>query len=198
MFNTEQKLRKVWFLGMDRRQKKTRECIFKAFTNLLSKKSFDKITVGEIIEIADIGRATFYAHFPTKDFLLKDLCEELFLHLFDTEVKPCNDKKGVFYCDDYGSVFLHLFKHIKHNDNNLLKLLSGENNELFFRYFKDGVKMLVEKHILDFRDKKPSILPNDFWINHITSTFIETLKWWIDKGLTESPEVINEYFFSAV
>ena len=183
---------------MDRRQKKTRECIFKAFTNLLSKKSFDKITVGEIIEIADIGRATFYAHFPTKDFLLKDLCEELFLHLFDTEVKPCNDKKGVFYCDDYGSVFLHLIKHIKHNDNNLLKLLSGENNELFFRYFKDGVKMLVEKHILDFRDKKPSILPNDFWINHITSTFIETLKWWIDKGLTESPEVINEYFFSAV
>ena len=33
---------------MDRRQRKTRESIFSAFTELLSKKDFDKITVGEM------------------------------------------------------------------------------------------------------------------------------------------------------
>ena len=38
---------------MDRRQRKTREAIFTAFTELLSKKDFNKITVGEIIERAD-------------------------------------------------------------------------------------------------------------------------------------------------
>ena len=69
--------------GMDRRQRKTREAIFKAFIALLSKKHFNQITVGEVIERADIGRATFYAHFETKDFLLKALCEELFCHIFD-------------------------------------------------------------------------------------------------------------------
>jgi len=40
---------------MDRRQRKTREAIFNAFTELLSKKDFNQITVGEIIEHADIG-----------------------------------------------------------------------------------------------------------------------------------------------
>ena len=35
---------------MDRRQRKTREAIFNAFTELLSKKDFNQITVGEIIE----------------------------------------------------------------------------------------------------------------------------------------------------
>ncbi len=55
---------------MDRRQRKSRERIFHAFIELLAKKHFNQITVGEIIERADVGRATFYAHFETKDFSL--------------------------------------------------------------------------------------------------------------------------------
>ena len=51
---------------MDRRQRKTREAIFAAFIALLSKKDFSQITVGEIIDKADVGRATFYSHFETK------------------------------------------------------------------------------------------------------------------------------------
>ena len=62
---------------MDRRQRKTREAIFAAFSALLARKDFTHITVGEILELADVGRATFYAHFETKDFLLKAFCDEL-------------------------------------------------------------------------------------------------------------------------
>lgn len=183
---------------MDRRQRKTREAIFNAFILLLSKKNYNNITVGEIIEIADVGRATFYSHFETKDYLLKDLCEELFEHIFYAENNTENNKRNIFDCEIHGSIFLHLFEHVKKNDNNICKLLSSKNNDLFLDYFKRGVKELVVKHIADFEHRKPKIIPKDFWINHITSTFIETLKWWIENKMQQSSEVITEYFLLSV
>ena len=39
---------------MDRRQRKTREAVFTAFSSLLSQKRFSKITVEEIIELAKV------------------------------------------------------------------------------------------------------------------------------------------------
>ena len=182
---------------MDRRQRKTREAIFHAFTDLLSQKDFTQITVGEIISKADIGRATFYSHFKTKDFLLKELCEELFCHLFDA-VNERTDHKHIFDCNAPDSVFLHLFQHLQKNDNNILELLSSKNNELFLRYFKNNLLKLVKSQLHLFKNVKSDNLPVDYWTNHITATFVETVRWWINNGKKESPEVITEYFFAVV
>lgn len=183
---------------MDRRQKKTRNSIFDAFIKLLSQKNYNDITVGEIIEGADIGRATFYAHFETKDFLLKALCQELFDHIFEADAGDDNAHAHIFDCDAPDSVFLHLFMHLKKNDNNILGLLSCRNNELFLHYFKDNLASLIKDQMYLFKDRKAEILPEDFWIDHISATFTETVRWWIKNKMKESPEIITKYFLLAV
>ena len=183
---------------MDRRQRKTRAAIYSAFIDLLSTKDFSQVTVQEIIDAADVGRATFYAHFETKDFLLKELCEELFDHIFEASVGDEDAHRHIFDCDANDSVFIHLLKHLQKNDNNILDLLSCQNNELFLRYFKDELVKLIRSQRELFEEGRANELPEDFWINHIATTLVETIRWWINNGIVESAEKVAQYFFLAV
>ena len=197
-FITEQIKEIVWRDSMDRRQKKTRAAIFNAFCSLLAKKHYNHITVGEIIELADVGRATFYAHFETKDFLLKELCSELFCHIFDATNADSAPHEHIFKCDAPSSVLLHLFQHLQRNDKNILELLSCQNNELFLRYFKEGLKELIARQPDDFSSGKPQELPESFWIDHVAATLVEAIRWWIENGMKESPEVLARYCMLAL
>jgi AcrR family transcriptional regulator len=183
---------------MDRRQKKTREAIFHAFTELLAKKHYHQITVGEIIERADVGRATFYAHFETKDFLLRALCEELFCHVFDATAAGGEKHRHIFECDAPSSVILHLLQHLQRNDHHILQLLSCENNDLFLRYFKEELKELIQKQPQLFGQKKSNALPDDYWVNHVSAGFVETVKWWLEHGMREDPETLADYFMAVI
>ena len=98
---------------MDRRQQKTRAAIFSAFGKLLSKRNYNKITVQELIDEANIGRSTFYAHFETKDDLLKALCEELFGHIIDSAL-DCTHTHGLYSnASAPESIFCHLLQHLQ-------------------------------------------------------------------------------------
>ena len=175
---------------MDRRQRKTREAIFNAFIDLLSCKKFNNITVAEIIEKADVGRATFYAHFETKEYLLRDLCAELFGHIMDTTM-------GQASCDCSSpddTAFLHLVRHLAQNDRGVLDLLSSENDGLFLDYFRGEVCRLVEAV---YGHRLTADLPRDYLIQHVAATFVQTVRWWLGQECTRSPEEIAACFLAV-
>ena len=182
---------------MDRRQKKTREAIFKAFTELLAKKNYNQIAVQDIIDSANVGRTTFYAHFETKDYLLKDLCEELFGHIIDTAMGLPHGHYHYSCGSSTDSVFLHLLRHLQENDRNILELLTSQNNEIFLRYFKSNLKKLIVTQYADKGLPDNSTLPRDYLISHISSSFVDTVDWWLSHNMKESPEEITGYFLAV-
>jgi AcrR family transcriptional regulator len=63
----------------DRRVQRTRKILQDALVELILEKGFDKVTVQDVIERANIGRSTFYSHF-------KDT-EDLFLICFSADLR---------------------------------------------------------------------------------------------------------------
>lgn len=170
---------------MDRRQQKTRKAIFRAFRTLLEKKRFDHITVQEIIDEADVGRSTFYAHFETKDLLLNAMCSEIFYHIFEND--PC---PWVGRDNDLKAKLSHTLWHIRDEKNDLTGILLSDSGELFMTYFKEHVRTMFEMHIDDFNID----VPKDFLLNHLTGSFAETVRWWMKEGMKTSPENTADYF----
>jgi AcrR family transcriptional regulator len=56
--------------GEDRRVARTRNRLQDALTALIVEKGYDPITVQDILDRADVGRSTFYAHYKDKQDLL--------------------------------------------------------------------------------------------------------------------------------
>ena len=183
---------------MDRRQKKTRAAIFEAFSTLLAQKSYSKITVQEIIDTANVGRTTFYAHFEAKDDLLKALCEELFGHIIQS-AQDCTHTHGL-YSDGSApkSMFCHLLHHLQEDEHHILALLSGESSEWFLSCFKDSLCELIQTQLVNQHRTNNLDIPQDFLVNHISGTFVEMVLWWIRGKRRQTPEQLDRYFRAVI
>ena len=143
---------------MDRRQQKTRAAIFAAFSELLAEKSYSKITVQEIIDAANVGRTTFYAHFETQGRSAQGPVRGAFrTHHQPAQRTAPTPMVWTAQGDAPESVFCHLLQHLQENDRNILGLLSCESSEIFLRYFKDSLSEPGTLAVLAQRCKRPDL-----------------------------------------
>ena len=180
----------IWRTRMDRRQKKTREAIFRAFSILLARKHYSRITVQDIIDEADIGRTTFYAHFQTKEELLDQMCEEIFRHVF-------SDVREREATHDFSSQpatltneLTHLLYHLKEKRNDIANLFAGESGDIFLKYFKDQLANAFE----GMKELFPPSVPKEYAETFYVTSFAEIVSVWVKKGFLETPETIIHYY----
>ena len=179
---------------MDRRQKKTRDAIFRAFGSLLEKKRFENITVQEIIDEANIGRSTFYAHFETKDELLRSMCTDIFHHVFTEELPQEHDHDYSAGSKSLELKLGHVLYHLRENRLNLKGLLASESGELFLSFLKDYLRELFVRYLDEFHMD----VPEDYLLHHLTGSFAETVKWWVAKDMVPTPESVAGYYIAVI
>ena len=182
----EQFVQIVHMPDQDRRITKTRKAIYSAFLQLLNQKGYETITVQEIIDLADVGRSTFYSHYESKELLLDELCQKLFHHLFERaqHLSP----------QDY---LTHIFQHFKKNQDHVTSLLLSKN-DYFIRQLRkelehDVYPMVAEQLIQSY----PNI-PHSYLKHLVVSHFIETLSWWLKKGKSYSEQEVVQFYLEIL
>ena len=173
---------------MDRRQQKTRKIILTAFRNLLDKKNFCDLTVQEIIDEANVGRSTFYSHFETKDFLLKEMCLDIFNHVFE------KDNKKEFSNDfSIRDELIHILYNLKEHSSNLKGLFYCKCGNIFMKYFKNYLLDMFSPFIKKMNHKAP----DDYVSNFFVCAFADTVKWWIIRHKEYTPEEVADFFMES-
>ncbi|MCR5263168.1 MAG: TetR/AcrR family transcriptional regulator [Clostridiales bacterium] len=177
---------------MDQRQKKTRKAIFIAFTRLLENKTYSSLTVQDIIDEADIGRSTFYAHFETKDDLLREMCTDIFNHVFSEEIMS-EAHHDFSDRNSFRDHITHILYHLKEEQQSIRGIFSGECGDIFLRFFREYLY-----HVFDSRLTDTGNVPREYLLNHAVSSFAETVRWWLNDHSGYSPEDISRFYFESV
>lgn len=179
---------------MDRRQQKTRQAILTAFSTLLRQKPFTHITVKEIIDLANVGRSTFYAHFETKDALLEALCEDIFTHVFSPALTRESDHDFSDAPADLRDQLTHMLYHLRDSADELRGLLTGESGHLFFGFLKEALLPVFD----EAAHTQYAGVPADYARDLLVTAFSETLSWWLSEHeAAYTPEQIADFYLAA-
>lgn len=179
---------------MDRRQQKTRKAVFRAFEELISKKKYEDITVQDIIDLADIGRTTFYAHFETKDSVLDALCADLFSHIFEEDLSEESTHDFSKSEHSQNNRLTHILYHLKDDKTRYRRLFTSQSADIFWNRFKLRFRQELNRQIHEGNWNFSGTLPEDLYLDLYISSFVEIVKWWFQNSCGETPEQVEQYF----
>lgn len=171
----------------DRRSQRTRQLLSEALVQLIQEKDYSTITVSDIIERANVGRSTFYAHYQDKDDLLLDQMDRVIESLSQNS----SDLQEFPYFPSLG-----FLQHVGGNHYELYKaLVWGPGMDLITKHLQKSLSQRVEQGLQNSgRDFE---VPLPILASFITGSFLNLLKWWLENKRIHSPEQMNEFFMQV-
>lgn len=76
----------------DRRVRRSRQAVLNAFADMVLDRRYEDIRIGDILERANIGRTTFYAHFSGKEDVLVQCMDWVLDTLANAVTEPDRDR----------------------------------------------------------------------------------------------------------
>lgn len=151
--------------------------------DFMEKKTFDKITVKDILIDCDISRPTFYYHFEDMYDLMKWMFETEAIELLKASEK----------CVDWDDGLLLVLQYVHKNRKVCLCAYHSVGRDLLRRMLYDSASGIMQKFIanlsLDIPAQKEHI---DFICSFYTQAFTSSLVTWMLDGEPYTPEKMIE------
>jgi AcrR family transcriptional regulator len=154
---------------VDRRIQRTQQLLRTALMSLIQEKGFESLSVQDIIDRANVGRATFYAHFDSKEDLLASGIDGLRASLRERQHRALSATNG----DDRLFAFSHeLFAHANEH-RAVFRAMTGKRSGAV-------IQQLLHKMLVDLvRDEVKLMFPS----SAVRETPLEAISQFIGGGL---------------
>ena len=172
----------------DRRSERTRRALGDALVSLMLERRYADLTVQDILDRANIGRSTFYAHFWDKD----DLLASSIAHMIETLSRQVDQSAG-----DAAALLpsLGLFRHVAEQYDLLYKaFMPWEGVEIFARHLRAHLGNLVEQRLRAMQTAPIPDLTVTVAAQAVVGTFLALLQWWLEQEMPLPPEQMDAYF----
>jgi AcrR family transcriptional regulator len=200
----------------DRRVQKTRKLLQEALIELVAEKGYESVSIREILDKANVGRSTFYAHFEDKDQLLHSILDHLD-ELFEQHKKQISEaaknvEKGATTDLALGtSPTLSLFLFVQQNNRFFKAMLGNQGYGIFakpvydyvfahvYGLFTNPVQADVLAHLHEpFKklnlDQKYGSLESEIAAHYFVSALMGVLVWWVERDMPCTAEEIDVLF----
>ena len=176
----------------DRRVQRTRKMLREALMALILEEGYDEISIQDITEKANLGRATFYLHFRDKDELLLEVMDQLVVIFFEQVPQGI---AAQWHLEDTKSIVKLFDFAAEHHD--LYRILTiGRGGITAARQLHSSIAENIKVYLQSEQDQKgtePEV-PIDFIANHLSGALLATIYWWLESDLPYSSEEMAAMF----
>lgn len=140
----------------------TEEAIQTAFNNLLLKKDIDRISIKDVTELAQVNRATFYAHFQDKYALFDRMIEDSIDGLFSNHAPGSDQLDSDSLSAYFEAIYDYLLKIEDHCPYSYQKLLPK---------VRQAIVKILSNRLNTFNNGHPATNQNAF-ARHMAASII--------------------------
>ena len=155
----------------DRRVRRTRRSLQRALVALITERGYEKVTVQDVLDRADVGRSTFYAHYRDKDALFASCFDDLRADL-ERELAAMGHDAPTDPTSPMGLLFGH-----------------AHRNQIVYRAVGVAhLRPLIYESLRDHLAENGVGLPVEIVAEYHASAIIGVLGWWVRAGFPHGPD----------
>ena len=163
----------------DRRVRRTRRILREALVALVIERGYERITVQDVLDRADVGRSTFYAHFRDKDALFLSCFDDLrddLRHELDV-LEPGQPPR------DPARPVAVLFDHAYRNRDIYRAVCGRAHGNVVTRHLLRLIAEVLTEHLSAVGTR----LPVEIVAEYFAGALFTLLVWWVRRDFPYAP-----------
>jgi AcrR family transcriptional regulator len=175
--------------GIDRRAARTRKALHGALMSLILSKGYEAITVQDIIDEADVGRSTFYAHYTGKEDLLRSGFQTLRSELAAAQAAGAGTDGAR---DEPLGFSRAMFEHAGAYRDIFQALVGGRGSVIAVNEIRRILSEIVRNELSGVAEDEG--IPQEVRVQFIVGAFLTVLTWWLERKARPAPAQVDALF----